>query len=97
MRIAPALLLSVSLAAWAAPPSPATREPAAVTTHPLTSADVIAGTTAADWRPLDPRNTLYVELPAGRVVIEMAPQFAPRHVANIEALSTYICNVVLTH
>jgi peptidylprolyl isomerase len=38
------------------------------------------------WRPLDPNNTLYLELTAGRVVIELAPQFAPNHVANIKAL-----------
>jgi len=53
----------------------------------LTSADVLATSTASDWRSLDPQNTLYVDLPAGRVVIELAPVFAPRHVANIEALA----------
>jgi peptidylprolyl isomerase len=52
-----------------------------------TSADVLAATTPADWRALDPENTLYVELPAGRVVIELAPGFAPNHVANIKALA----------
>src|SRR2546430_10145090 len=41
----------------------------------------------SDWRALDPSNTLYLELPAGRVVIELAPQFAPHHVANVEALA----------
>jgi peptidylprolyl isomerase len=40
----------------------------------------------ADWRTLDPANTLYMELPNGRVIIELAPQFAPRHVENIRAL-----------
>jgi cyclophilin family peptidyl-prolyl cis-trans isomerase len=53
----------------------------------LTSADVLAKSTAADWRPLDPQNTLYLELPAGRVIIELAPQFAPHHVANIQTLA----------
>lgn len=38
------------------------------------------------WRPLDPNNTLYMELTGGRVVIELAPQFAPNHVTNIKAL-----------
>jgi cyclophilin family peptidyl-prolyl cis-trans isomerase len=51
-----------------------------------TLADVIKGSTPADWRPLDPANTLYMELPAGRVVIELAPAFAPRHVDNIRTL-----------
>jgi peptidylprolyl isomerase len=55
--------------------------------RPLTSADVIASSTASDWRPLDPQNTLYIELAAGRVIVELAPQFAPHHVANIEALA----------
>src|SRR2546430_16749878 len=41
----------------------------------------------SDWRALDPSNTLYLELPAGRVVIELAPQFAPHHVANVQALA----------
>jgi peptidylprolyl isomerase len=51
-----------------------------------TMSDVLAAATPADWRPLDPERTLYVELPSGRVVIELAPQFAPRHVENIRAL-----------
>lgn len=52
-----------------------------------TLADVIKGSKSSDWRPLDPDNTLYMELPAGRVVIEMAPAFAPKHVANIKLLA----------
>ena len=48
--------------------------------------DVIAASKSADWRALDPQNTLYLELPSGRVVIELAPAFAPKHVANIKAL-----------
>ena len=51
-----------------------------------TLADVIKSSSAADWRPLDPANTLYMELPRGRVVIELAPAFAPRHVENIRTL-----------
>ncbi len=53
----------------------------------LTGAQVLAASTAADWRALDPSNTLYLELPSGRVVIELAPQFAPHHVANVQALA----------
>src|SRR5450432_3125078 len=48
--------------------------------------DVLARSAPTDWRAIDPANTLYLELPAGRVVIELAPQFAPGHVANIKAL-----------
>lgn len=54
---------------------------------PLTAAQILATSAAADWRTLDPHNTLYMELPAGRVIIELAPQFAPRHVANLAALA----------
>jgi cyclophilin family peptidyl-prolyl cis-trans isomerase len=49
-------------------------------------AEVLAASTASDWRPLDPRRTLYVDLESGRVIIELAPQFAPNHTANIVAL-----------
>ena len=51
-----------------------------------TMGDVLAATTAADWRGLDPENTLYVQLPSGRVVIELAPAFAPQHAANLRTL-----------
>ncbi len=51
-----------------------------------TLADVIKGSKPSDWRPLDPQNTMYMELPAGRVVIEMAPVFAPNHVDNIRTM-----------
>ena len=52
-----------------------------------TVADVLKDSKPADWRPLDPANTLYMELPAGRVVIELAPRFAPQHAANIRLLA----------
>jgi peptidylprolyl isomerase len=52
-----------------------------------TVAEVLAASTPSDWRPLDPNNTLYVELPSGRVVIELAPAFAPLHVANIKTMA----------
>jgi len=48
--------------------------------------DVLARSAPSDWRALDPENTLYLELAAGRVVIELAPAFAPGHVANVKAL-----------
>jgi peptidylprolyl isomerase len=52
-------------------------------------ADVIAHSAASDWRPIDPENLLVMDLAdgangsGGRVVIELAPAFAPVHVANI--------------
>lgn len=55
-------------------------------TRPLTMADVLAASKPSDWRPLDPENTLYVQLASGLVVIELAPAFAPLHAANIRTL-----------
>ena len=49
-------------------------------------ADVVKASKPADWRALDPENTLYMDLPTGRVVIELAPSFAPNTAANIRAL-----------
>src|ERR1700722_17870637 len=48
---------------------------------------ILAASPASDWQGLDPRNTLYMDLPAGRVVIELAPEFAPQTAANIRALA----------
>jgi peptidylprolyl isomerase len=53
---------------------------------PVTMAEVLAGSKPGDWRSLDPENTLYVELPNGRVIIELVPIFAPAHVSNVKAL-----------
>jgi cyclophilin family peptidyl-prolyl cis-trans isomerase len=80
----PFILLATALAAASATTLPAHGADAPAK---ATLADVIKASKPADWRPLDPDNTLYMELPAGRVVIEMAPTFAPRHVANIKVLA----------
>ncbi len=52
------------------------------------AADVLAKASASDWRDLDPDQTLVFDSPAGRVVVELAPRFAPVHVANVRALAT---------
>ena len=49
-------------------------------------AEVLAASKPSEWRPLDPANTLYVEFDAGRVVIELTPDFAPGTIANIKTL-----------
>src|SRR3984957_15977684 len=54
-------------------------------THPSMT-EVLKASSPADWRPPDSDNTFDVELPGGRVVIELAPRFAPLHVANIKTL-----------
>ena len=71
----PVLLLESSIAAE----PPKSKAP--------TMAKVLAESKPGDWRPLDPENTLYVEFVTGRVVIELAPLFAPHHVANVKALA----------
>src|SRR5580700_1006988 len=80
-------VIAAALLLCTAPLSALAATPAAQTKKPLTTAEVLAASGAADWRVLDPLNTLYVELPAGRVIIELAPQFAPHHVANVMALA----------
>jgi len=78
--LAAAVQQHAAAAFGAAPPAETARKP-------LTSAQILAASSPSDWRLLDPHNTLYMELPAGRVIIELAPQFAPHHAANVEALA----------
>jgi len=78
-----ALIAAVSSSAWGADaPAPGEQAP-----RPRSTAEVLAASTPSDWRPLDLHNTVYLELANGRVIIELVPQFAPHHVANIEALA----------
>jgi peptidylprolyl isomerase len=74
-----AFALALPLAAMAAttkelPPKP-------------TVSDIVKASPQADWRQLDPANTLYMDLPTGRVIIELAPAFAPNHAANIRTMA----------
>ncbi len=75
--LATLLALPLALANAADPDSP----------KPRTTQEVLDASRPADWRRLDPANTLYLDLAAGRVVIELAPAFAPEHVANIRTLA----------
>jgi peptidylprolyl isomerase len=61
--------------------------PGEVTAKPVTVADLLADAPAEDWRMPDPEDTLYMDLPRGRIVIELASHVAPQHVANIRALA----------
>ena len=79
IAIAAAVLLFGKFYTAGAADSPATK--------PRSMADVLAESKPSDWRPLDPQRTLYLDLAAGRVIIELAPEFAPNHVANIVALA----------
>jgi peptidylprolyl isomerase len=47
---------------------------------------VLQASSASDWRQPLPENMLYLQLENGRVVFELAPDFAPNHIANIRKL-----------
>lgn len=66
------LLMAAPLLLAAASPSPS---------------DILAKSPAEAWRGVKPENLLLMELGEGRqVAIELAPDFAPQHVANIRLL-----------
>jgi len=71
------LLVSSALLIAAAPPA-----------KPKTPTEIAAAAPASTWRDIDPDDLLVMDLGnGGRVVIQLAPQFAPVHVANIRALA----------
>ena len=74
-----AIALALPLAAMAAPTKELPPKPSV--------GDIVKASPQADWRQLDPANTLYMDLPTGRVIIELAPAFAPNHAANIRTLA----------
>lgn len=54
---------------------------------PVTVTELLADSPAQDWRTPDADDLLYLQLPSGRVVIELASRVAPQHVANIKTLA----------
>jgi len=74
----PGMLFTAASSMAAAPATP---------DKPKSMQELLDASSAPDWRSLDPANTLYLELATGRVVIELAPDFAPAHVANIRTLA----------
>ncbi len=55
---------------------------------PLTPIDIVVAAPASAWRRIAPEDLLVIDFKAGpRVVIQLAPAFAPVHVANIRALA----------
>ncbi len=55
--------------------------------HYRSAQQILDASPDSAWRKLDPDRTLYMDLDTGRVVIELAPQFAPEHVGNIRTLA----------
>jgi peptidylprolyl isomerase len=71
------LLVSAFLLVAAAPPS-----------KPKTPSEIVAEAPASAWRDIAADDLLVMDLRNGaQVVIQLAPQFAPVHVANIRALA----------
>lgn len=71
---AAALLLGSAFAEDEAPPEPSPQE-------------IVEDAPEDVWRPIDPENTIYMDLPAGTVIIEMRPDLAPAHAKQIRELT----------
>jgi peptidylprolyl isomerase len=70
-------LTAAALLVGAAPPK-----------KPQTPTEIVAASPASAWITIDPDDLLVMDLAnGGRVVIQLAPAFAPVHVANIKALA----------
>jgi peptidylprolyl isomerase len=94
------LLLAALLAGCAAPgPGPEAPQAAGANSRyafwrpapvldALEPAKAIAAAPAEAWAPIDPDDLLVFELKeGGRVVVQLAPDFAPIHVANVKAFA----------
>lgn len=57
------------------------------TANTPTPKELLGKSTAQEWRTPDPQNLLVMQLPQGQVLIELAPDFTPLHVANIRTLA----------
>ncbi len=76
-RLTPVLIAAVFIAG-----------PALAADKPLTPGAILARAPAGDWQPVDANDLLVIDLyKGGRIVIALAPTFAPAHVANIRALA----------
>jgi len=80
-------LISACLALAAMPCLGATAPAKPAPAKPASMQALLDASKPSDWRALDPASTLYLDLASGRVVIELAPDFAPAHVANIRTLA----------
>ncbi|MEQ1819563.1 MAG: peptidylprolyl isomerase [Terricaulis sp.] len=69
------------LAACASAEAPASEAPV------RSLGEILEQSPASDWRAVDQNNLLYMQLPAGRVIIELAADYTPLHIANIQALA----------
>ncbi|MHC1479776.1 peptidylprolyl isomerase [Frateuria aurantia] len=59
---------------------------AAIAASPLDRGSILAQARPEEWQTLAPDRLMYLQLSGGQVVIELAPQISPLHVANLETL-----------
>jgi peptidylprolyl isomerase len=89
MRYTPTALIGLLLAGCSVS---TTQDRAPWRPMPVTGAtepsEVIAGSTASDWQEIRADDLMVMELgDGGRVIIQLAPEFAPVHVANMRAFA----------
>lgn len=75
-----ALVALLALAACAGTPEAGAQGPV------RSLGEILEQSPASDWRTVDPDNTVYMDLPAGRVIIELSATFTPEHTRNIREL-----------
>lgn len=75
------LLAAGLMAACASTEAPAEQAPV------RSLGEILEQSPASDWRTVDQTNLLYMQLPQGRVIIELAADYTPLHTANIQALA----------
>jgi peptidylprolyl isomerase len=76
--IAATLLVTAAVPSQAAAPSSKSAP---------TMQQVLDASKPSDWHPLNPNDTLYLDVPEGRVVIELASAYVPLHARNIRTLA----------
>lgn len=81
MLVALAAAFTCTICAPSLAANPAGHQPA------RTMQQILAESKPSDWRPLNPNDTLYMDLAQGRVVIELDPAYAPLHARNIRTLA----------
>lgn len=74
--------LTVLAAALAATPAFADALP-----EKKSGAEILAETTAEDWRTISPEETLIIELERGKVAVALSPELAPKHVTQVKKLA----------
>ena len=87
MRIVPGLLMKVSVMAAAMACSSAWAQEAEVfPSPPPPSAQIVAA--VAEWRAVPAENLLVIDTTKGRILVELAPEAAPLHVARMRLLAS---------